>query len=414
MDLDIFDVIEEATRENNSFENHPLRTYSVEEQLLYLQGLALVMNADNEIHDDEKEYLRILIKSFDMDQSSLDALVQFAQSPDKDTVQAFFKTFRRKPIAQLFLFDALMMTRRDNKVDDKEKAVVDKIAEQLEILKGTQQDIYDLFCHIKNKDWHESALYFSSHLLNPDHFKHLLDYFEVDFDELLARTASIRASRLGEVMASKLNMENWEWIPLQYGNDDQMPNATEITANCINLYDVTANGELVLPYLQSKLDRGELRVSAELKVFLSAAEGEQEIATTQALGVNYCPESRSFTLNLAQDEATRKMQLGHIFCLLGCSQIQPETCEQFNQVLRLITGQSNAQLATTKRFSSSDSDYRFPQTNDEQYLTNEVLCSYEDRNRLILSNGSSYTGSPNRSEHTFTSLLFSGEFRIMR
>ena len=62
------------------------------------------------------------------------------------------------------------------------KAVVDKIAEQLEVLKGTYQDIYDLFCHIKNKDWDESALYFSSHLLNPEHFKHLLDYFEVEID----------------------------------------------------------------------------------------------------------------------------------------------------------------------------------------------------------------------------------------
>ncbi|WP_105201531.1 tellurite resistance TerB family protein [Pseudoalteromonas sp. T1lg10] len=167
--LDILDVINEATKEANSFENHAAKDLTLEERLLYLQGLALVMNADGEIHAEEKEYIRILIKSFEMDESILESFVEFAQRPDKDTVQAFFRTFRRRPIAQLFLFDALMMTRRDDSVDEREKSVVDKIAEQLEVLKGTYQDIFELFCHLKNKDWDESSVFFSSHLLNPNH-----------------------------------------------------------------------------------------------------------------------------------------------------------------------------------------------------------------------------------------------------
>ncbi|WP_155522528.1 TerB family tellurite resistance protein, partial [Salinivibrio sp. HTSP] len=176
--MDILDVINEATKEANAFENHAAKDLPLEERLLYLQGLALVMNADGDIHPEEKEYILILIKSFEMDEAILDSFVEFAQRPDKDTVQAFFRTFRRRPIAQLFLFDALMMTRRDDNIDEKEKAVVDKIAEQLEVLKGIYQDIFDFFCHIKNKDWEESSLYFSSHLLNSEYFKHLLHYFD--------------------------------------------------------------------------------------------------------------------------------------------------------------------------------------------------------------------------------------------
>lgn len=234
MDFDILDLINEATKEADAFEDHPARELSLEERLLYLNGLALVMSADNDIDVEEKEYIRILIKSFEIDEIALDSFIEFAQAPDKDTIQAFFRTFRRRPIAQLFLFDALMMTRRDGKVEDKEIAVVNKIADQLEILKGTQQDIFDLFCHIKNRHWNESALYFSSHLLNPEHFKHLLDYHEVDFDELMKETDALRTDRLLNIIAQKNSNEE---------------NSTPIIDN-----------EILMPALQAEVDRGNSSV----------------------------------------------------------------------------------------------------------------------------------------------------------
>ncbi|QYJ85856.1 TerB family tellurite resistance protein [Shewanella mesophila] len=412
MDLDIFDIIEDATRENNSFENHPINEYSLEEQLLYLQGLALVMNADNDIHEDEKEYLRILIKSFDMDQSSLEALVEFAISPDKDTVQAFFKTFRRKPIAQLFLFDALMMTRRDNQVHDKETRVVDKIAEQLEILKGTQRDIYDLFCHIKNKDWNESALYFSSQLLNPEHFKHLLNYFEVDFEELMTRTTSLREARLREVIASKLNLAKWDWIPLKYTTDGLLPEATEITADLVNLKDIITNSDIILPYLQSKLDRGELSVSAESNLFTNQNNQEQKIGPCSHLGVTYDHESRSFALNPSKNEAEHLEQLSSVIAILANGHPEIIDVNQFNQVLEFITGIKDVQIAYSKRYSSGDSDCCFPQTKDNSYLNEEVLYSYSGA--LIISDGNEYARYLTPCDLTYNQLLFSGQFRLIR
>lgn len=257
--LDILDIINEATKEANSFENHAAKDLTLEERLLYLQGLALVMNADGEIHPEEKEYIRILIKSFEMDESILESFVEFAQRPDKDTVQAFFRAFKRRPIAQLFLFDALMMTRRDDSVDEREKAVVDKIAEQLEVLKGTYQDIYDLFCHIKNKDWEESALYFSSHLLNPEHFNHLLAYYEVDLNELQKFNELNHISRLSEVLLRELkknssNSPNHKWGKLE--------NAThgfsKITSQPIFNYPLPKS--IFITWVQSKLDKNLMSV----------------------------------------------------------------------------------------------------------------------------------------------------------
>jgi len=276
MDFDILDVIEEATKEADAFEHHPVIELEMEEQVLYLNGLALVMNADGHIDDTEKEYIRILIKSIGLGESVLDVMVAFATAPDKDTVQAFFRAFRRKPIAQLFLFDALMMTRRDGKVEDKEMAVVNKIANQLEILKGTQQDIFDLFCHIKNRNWQESALYFSSHLLNPNHFKHLLAYHEVVLDELMAETIDIRAARLLAALKDKM--------PEPEAGENVKPKL---------------NSEIVLPMLQAEIDRGNAEVvNNQLTIKDSKSFWELDLSS---IGFEWNKESASLYSTQQQD-----------------------------------------------------------------------------------------------------------------
>ncbi|KTG21228.1 hypothetical protein AUR67_07775 [Pseudoalteromonas sp. XI10] len=310
MDFDILDVINEATKEADAFEGHPAADFTIEEKLLYLNGLALVMNADGHIDDTEKEYIRILIKSMNLDESTLDDMVTFAKAPDKDTIQAFFRTFRRRPISQLFLFDALMMTRRDGKVEDKEKAVVDKIADQLEILKGTQQDIFDLFCHIKNRNWQESALYFSCHLLNPDHFKHLLAYHEVEFDALMTETAETRSNRLLDIMKSKL-VDSLEWGTFACEGTSQK--ASLITKEPITLLKAIASSiscSVVMPWLQRMLDRGELRVTKET-VYLVQEPEEKVLFEFSNSFFKYEQEANAFYLG-SLDYAQKSIGSGEI------------------------------------------------------------------------------------------------------
>ena len=248
--MNILDFIQDVTKEANAFTNHPAKKLSLEDRLLYLHGLALVMNADDQISDSEKDYLTILIKSFDLDQSLLTDLVAFAQSPDKDTTLAFFRTFRRNPLAQLFLFDAYMIAMRDEELHEKEQAVIDKLADQLEVLKGTQQDIFDLFCHIKHKDWEESSLYFSSHLLNPEYFKHLLVYFDVDLEQLLKKVGTRCTNRL------VTNLFGLEWITLEYDDQFNMPAEKQITANFV---DFSLSYGEVVKILQAMQFRGLIK-----------------------------------------------------------------------------------------------------------------------------------------------------------
>ena len=218
----------------------------------------------------------------------------FAQSPDKDTTLAFFRVYRRNPLAQLFLFDAYMMAMRDEDLHEKEQAVIDKIAEQLEVLNGTRQDIYDLFCHIKHKDWEESSLYFSSHLLNPEYFKHLLEYYEVDLESLLATTNKLRERRLKAKMGHIF--DHIEWIPLHYESDNQEVSfdGKEITKDFV---DLSLTYGQILPFLQSMLDRRQIHCVGENMVYLHGdqrKEIESEYLNLALVKIKFDSLSRTF------------------------------------------------------------------------------------------------------------------------
>ena len=130
--MDVLDMFDEAIKEKSAFKNYSVNKLPLEEQILYLHGLALVMNAENEIDEEGKEDIRILIKSFEIDESLLEPIIEFVFKPDKELIQEIFRSFGRRPIA-LFLFDALMMTRMDNKTTDKLKKIVEKLSETLEV-----------------------------------------------------------------------------------------------------------------------------------------------------------------------------------------------------------------------------------------------------------------------------------------
>ncbi len=209
--MDILELVSGATKESKSFENHPAKELELEERLLYLNGLALVMNVDNEINDEKKEYLRILLKAFEMSEELLNDFVRFAGAPDKETVQSFFKTFRHRDIAKLFLFDALIMTRRDEEVSERETALIDKMCEELEIPKGGYAEIYDLFCHIKNRDWEETRSFSSLSPISVEYFRHLFDYYEVSLEEVLENKAEVLQKELG-----------FEWVEVRYEHGDTL------------------------------------------------------------------------------------------------------------------------------------------------------------------------------------------------
>ncbi|GLQ30366.1 hypothetical protein [Litoribrevibacter albus] len=301
--MNILDIVEKSLENSLSFDNHPAKALSFEERILYLNGLALVINVDDEIHQSELDYLKVMIRSLDIDISTYDDFVDFAKAPDLKTLEAFWASFKRRPIAQVFLFDALMMAFIDDKEHENEKLLLSKFGDGLEITKATQEDIYDLFCHIKHKDWELSSLYFSSHLLNPDHFKHLLDYYEVDLSELLDRTQELRKALYLERFSKLLDVSEVDvrWKDLPESSPHYKKGFRQITegvAPKLDLKSLIVNEEL-LPFLQSKLDRQEIRIGCDDKVYCSDGSIYFNL---NASGFGYSKESRYFYLYEISDK----------------------------------------------------------------------------------------------------------------
>lgn len=129
-------MLDEASEEVRVIKNHPVQFLSLEEQVLYLQGLSLVMNANDVIVPEQKAYLLLLIRSWELDDSIMEELIHFCQQPNKEIIVSFFNTFKNHENKQNFIFDALTMLdiseQREPLVIQLE--AIEKIAESFDII----------------------------------------------------------------------------------------------------------------------------------------------------------------------------------------------------------------------------------------------------------------------------------------
>ena len=260
-----------------------MKEQSLEDRVLYLNALALVMNADGQIKDSEEKYLNILIKSFDLDKSYFNEFVNFAHAPKKDKVLSFFRSFRGKSLAQLFLIDSCFMAMSDGFLHEKETAVINEIANALEVLVGVRTDIFNLCCQVYNKDWAGSSLYFNSHFLKKNHLIHLLDYHGYDYKVFILKNKFLNSIRLKELMKDKLSYPVWG----DKGMDCSM---------CYLSYGAA------IPFLQAMLDRGVVNV-CENKV-VKIHEGGQKSSgylDLELCNVFFEKYSRDFSISLNQE-----------------------------------------------------------------------------------------------------------------
>lgn len=249
--MDILDLIEEADKKS-SFENHPMKHKSLEEQILYLNGLCLPIISDGDISNKQKDYLKLLINSFNLDRSCLNDILGFAQEPDKETIKAFLDTFRRKLVAQAFLFDSYMIALREDDNRAQKIAVINKLADKLEVMKGVQGDIFDLFCSLKNKDWDECSLFSDYVLLNNDNYAHILEYYDVNPEDFRKNNAEKQQS----LLLKKIGIDV-TWIPLKYKKDAKKPEAKYITKDFIKIF---ITNEMATLLLQNLSNRKQLKI----------------------------------------------------------------------------------------------------------------------------------------------------------
>ena len=203
MTSSVLAAFDAATAEAEAFANHPIAKSGLEEQILYLQGLSLVMNVDDDIDQREQEYLKILLNSFGLDAGMLEGLNEFAKNPDKGTIQGFVTCFRRRSIAPLFLFDALIMSHRDGLVHEHETTLIKSMVDKLEIKSDTQKAVRTLFASIQNKDWDQCRFDLKSSSIDAQYFEYYLQYQGVNVGQKKSAKANSSNSRSSLSLALK-------------------------------------------------------------------------------------------------------------------------------------------------------------------------------------------------------------------
>lgn len=270
--IDIIDFVEDLTRESTAFAHHPMCSFELEDKILYLNGISLLITVDGNIHKKEQDYLTILIKSFGLALDQVDEILSFAQNPDKDTMQTFFRRFRDQEISWTVLLDCIMMAHHDGHFHEKEQIIIDSISENLNIEVSKKAEIEELFIRLNNKDWTKSSTFFLENTIHQKYLKYILTYFNTTLDELLHRSEF--------PMPKKITWEN-----IKYSNNEDLDvNETKITQEAISNY-------WLLKFLNDHLRKGKLYIS---KTFVLSNKGELLLDLKKSK-ISYLKEAEEFT-----------------------------------------------------------------------------------------------------------------------
>ena len=258
--IDILDLIHDATKDARSLDNHPGRELLLEEKLLYLNCLAMVINANGRI-DEKKSYLHSLNNAFGLDEDCVDEYVEFAKKPEIGVVKNFFKKFKQSRYASTFLFDAHIIIMIDGEPADKEWSVLDKVGGELEVFSWTQTDISWLAESLLEKNLKDILMYLTSYFLSIDSFFHWIGYFDLDVSNLeyLEGEADLLA---GVRIEQQLFNENFpSWIPIKYrAESHETKKISEITTEFV---DFNFTYSMAVSFLQALLDNGCLQIEGD-------------------------------------------------------------------------------------------------------------------------------------------------------
>jgi len=186
--MGILDMLDEASMETEIIENHPVKLLTLEEQILYLQGLSLVMNASDEIVTEQKDYLLLLIRSFALGSSIIDEIINFCQQPDKETIVSFFNTFKIHKNKHNFLLDTFVMVSRLNEGQEKSEFIqcqaMDKIAKSLNITETEVDSIESLMKDVFSGDSKALSIQLNRGVLDTKQFEYLAVFYDLEINLL--------------------------------------------------------------------------------------------------------------------------------------------------------------------------------------------------------------------------------------
>lgn len=147
--LEMIDMIKDSTK----LDSHPLIQMDLELKMHYLNGLALLMNVDGEIHEKEKEYFSALINISGMSDDTLKNLLEFCTDPNPEIVKEMIQELQKDAkVTKLFLLDLLILAGKDGRFYEKEKNFISKISEHFSVPTETVSVLEHVAIALKTKD----------------------------------------------------------------------------------------------------------------------------------------------------------------------------------------------------------------------------------------------------------------------
>ncbi len=182
----ILDLLKKEQKNSNilTFKKHPYVELDLESKIHYLNGLALVMNEDDNIHESEKEYLSILINTFNLAPEQFEDILEFAINPQQDMILEMFEHFNTDEMKYLFLLDCMMIAHSDG---DFSKPETDLIKQYISML-NLEEDLYTEIKNIslaiitKHSDLLKELIT-ASNSIKVDLIQHFIDFYKIDYEE---------------------------------------------------------------------------------------------------------------------------------------------------------------------------------------------------------------------------------------
>ena len=153
----------EVAEEKNKLKNHPVTKESIEIKNHYLNGLALMMNVNDNISDLKKDFFILLIEIFEIDNSDNSTIadfLSFAKEPENEQIVELLKELAKFEIVKVcFMTDIFIIAHKDGEFDKEEKELIDVFYEMLAFEKEEIDFIQNELFEISKKENYPEIFY---------------------------------------------------------------------------------------------------------------------------------------------------------------------------------------------------------------------------------------------------------------
>jgi TPR repeat protein len=112
--------------------DHPVANESIAIKMQYLNGLALMMNVDEDIADAEKGFFVALIEGFGLESSVIEDFISFAKDPDDEQIDELFEELSKTELTKFyFILDCYILAYKDQRITHEEKELIDMFVQML-------------------------------------------------------------------------------------------------------------------------------------------------------------------------------------------------------------------------------------------------------------------------------------------